>query len=436
MLLRTQFVLFILLLSVPAVYAQKGKKADKLLSANLETHIRYLSDSKLEGRKPGSPGEKTASDYVSIEWMKAGLQPKGDNNGWLQAFEINEGRQIGPDAYFSVNDKTLIANKEYFPLAFSATVSLSGSPAVALQEKGDPWFLDLKELLEAGQGNPHFDLGEILHARVKEAAKKGATAIILYNSSKIADNLSFDPKDRSEKTTIPVVYITKEAKRKYLKDESASVEMKVKVAFTEKKRTGHNILGYLDNGAPITVIIGTNYNAGDDHVSGAAAAIELAKMLRQSRQKNNNYLFIAFSGEAPALWGSGYFVDHPVVDLKKVNCMISLDRIGRLNDSSRILTVGGSASSSSWGEIWPNAGDKKYFTLNYDNNGAGAGDQASFYRKDIPVLFFSTGGNGVQQQAGDAGTANYAGEAEVLKYIYTLLGNVNTRGRMAFTKIP
>ena len=63
-----------------------------------------------------------------------------------------------------------------------------------------------------------------------------------------------------EPASIPILYITREAKRKYLKDEAASLDIKLKVGFTEKKRTGHNIVGFLDNGAQTTVVIGAHYD--------------------------------------------------------------------------------------------------------------------------------------------------------------------------------
>lgn len=449
--------LILVISALPAFsFAQKLKKADKLTLASLETHIRYLADDKLEGRRAGSPGEKLASDYISSEFVKAGLQPKGDNNGWLQAFEINEGKQISPDSYFSVNDKNLLPGKEYFPLSFSAAGTVTGSPAIALQESGVPWFVDLKDMLEASQNHPHFDLEEAIHDKIKDCAKKGATAVILYNTSKIGDNLAFDPKDRSEITSIPVLYITKEVKRKYLKDESASLEIKIRVAIAEKKRSGHNVLGYLDNGALTTVIIGAHYdhlgygedsnslyrgperqihNGADDNASGVAGTIELAKLLTQSRLKSNNYLFIAFSGEELGLFGSKYFVEHSPIDLKKVNYMINLDMVGRLNDSSHSLTIGGYGTSPVWGEVCNSAGDKKYFVLNYDSSGTGPSDHTSFYRRDIPVLFFFTGVHSdYHKPTDDYDKINYIGEVRVLKYIYGIVGSLNNKGRIAFTK--
>lgn len=454
MILRLKIVALILVIPFLPSFAQKAKKADKVTLANLEAHIRYLADDKLEGRRTGSPGEKLAGDYISIAFSGAGLQPRGDNNGWLQAFEVNEGRLISPDSYFSVNDREFVLNKEYFPLTISAAGTAAGSPAIALQESGEPWFLDLKDLLEANQGSPHFDLGAAIRAKAKEYSKKGANALILYNTSKIADNLSYDRKDKPEPAVIPVLYITKEVKRKYLKDESASLDIKIKVGFTEKKRTGHNVVGYLDNGAPNTVIIGAHYdhlgygedsnslyrgserlihNGADDNASGVAAAIELARLLKESRSQNNNYLFIAFSGEELGLFGSKYFVEHPTIDLKKVNYMINLDMIGRLRDSTHTLIIGGYGTSPAWEEACNNAGDKKYFTLQYDSSGVGPSDHTSFYRKGIPVLFFFTGIHAdYHKPTDDEDKINYPGELQVLKYIYAVVEKVNNKGRIAF----
>jgi len=456
MLFRLKIITLTLILPFLTLSAQKLKKADKVTLANLDTHIRFLADDKLEGRRTGTPGEQAAGDYISISFARSGLQPKGDNNGWKQSFEVNEGRQISDQTSFTIDDKSLILNKEYFPLAFSAVGAVSGSPAIALQEKGDPWFMDLKELLETNKGNPHFDLPGAIRAKAKECAKKGATALILYNTSKIADNLSFDPKDRSEPAVFPLFYITREGRRKYLKDESASLDIRLKVGFTEKKRTGHNIIGYLDNGAATTVVIGAHYdhlgygedsnglyrgtekqifNGADDNASGVAAVIELARLLKASTLKANNYLFIAFSGEELGLFGSKYFVDHPTVDLGKVNYMINLDMIGRLKDSTHALNVGGYGTSPSWAEACSSAQDKKFFAFHYDSSGVGPSDHTSFYRKDIPVLFFFTGlHEDYHKPTDDADKINYTGELTVVKYVYEVVEALNKKGKLAFTK--
>jgi aminopeptidase YwaD len=464
-------------LSFFAAGAQKLNKNDKITLANLETNIRYLADPKLEGRRMGTPGDKAASDYIISELSNAGLRPKGDNNGWVQDFTIDQGREISDDSWFSVNDQPLVRFKEYFPLDFSATGQVSGSPAIALQERGVPWFQDVKELLETSPGHLRPDLAAAIRARAAACAKKGATALILYNSSRLPDHLAFDPRDKPETAVIPIIYVTAAAKRKYLKDESASVDIRIKVGFTESLRTGHNVVAWLDNGAPSTVIIGAHYDGlghgedssavclgpgaahsapgtaasvalptgvpaanalvyfgADDNASGVAGMIELARLLAASKLRNNNYLFIAFSGGELESAGSAWFIQHPATDLKKVNYMINMDMIGRLNDTTHTLTIGGYGSSPLWGPVCNAIRDKKFLSLHYVGNGTQHGDHAAFYRATIPVLVFTTGLSADYHQPGDdAGKINYPGELQVLKFIYSVVEGVNSRGRVTFT---
>ena len=455
MIQRLSIAAFLFFVITQNVFSQKVKKADKIILTDLQTHIHYLADDKLEGRRAGTPGEKLASDYISAEFQKAGLQPEGQNN-WLQPFEINDGKQINSSTELSINNVDLKIEKEYFPLAFSALKTVKGSPAIALQESDVPWFIDLKEMLDTNQNNPHFDLENELHIKVKDCASKGATAVIFFNTSKIDDNIIFNPKDNSEKAKVPVLYVTKDASKKYLKDESASLDVKIKVDISDKKRTGNNVVGYINNGAENIVILGAHYdhlgygedgnslykgteklihNGADDNASGTAALIELAKLLKQSKYKNNNYLFVAFSGEELGLFGSKYFTEHPTVDLKKANYMINMDMVGRLNDTSHVLTIGGYGTSPAWGNLFINNDDKKYFVLKFDSSGTGPSDHTSFYRKDIPVLFFFTGiHKDYHKPTDDYDKINFMGELQVVKYIYGLVENLNTKGKITFTK--
>ena len=79
--------------------AQKQKKADKISRDNLQAHIKYLADDKLEGRRAGSPGEKLAMEYISDKFKTIGLLAKG-SDGYYQPFEINEGLQINEGNIF------------------------------------------------------------------------------------------------------------------------------------------------------------------------------------------------------------------------------------------------------------------------------------------------------------------------------------------------
>ena len=110
----------------------------------------------------------------------------------------------------------------------------------------------------------------------------------------------------------------------------------------EKKISGINVIGYLDNTQKETVIIGAHYdhlgyghsgslhdgdkeihNGADDNASGVSILINLVNELADN--KEYNYLFIAFSGEEHGLLGSSYYAKNPTIDLKTVRFMINFD---------------------------------------------------------------------------------------------------------------
>ncbi|MBN8688208.1 MAG: M28 family peptidase [Chitinophagales bacterium] len=461
---RSGLSLGIVLLLTACSSSKKINKEEVQLPVNLKSHISYLADDKLEGRRTGTPGEKLAMEYISGQFSSIGLQAKG-TNGFYQAFEVNEGKQMDPSTQFSINGNKLEAGKDFFPMAYSAGISMEALPSIAVQEAEMPWFVDLKDALDENKSNPHFDLSNYVYTNCKKAKDKGATAVILYNSSATDDKLAFNGKDKSETLTIPVIYIKKEAAAKYFKDPSATLNVKFTVSLSDKKRTGHNVVGYLDNGAATTVVLGAHFdhlgygedgnsrntttepaihNGADDNASGTAALIEIAKRLKNGTAKNNNYLFISFSGEELGLYGSKYFTDHPTIDLKTVNYMINMDMVGRLNDSSKVLTIGGFGTSPAWEKVINNY---DFFKLPYktniqpplvirtDSSGTGPSDHTSFYRKDIPVLFYFTGlHTDYHKPSDDADKINYTGEALIIRHMLGVIHGLNAEPRLAFLK--
>ena len=444
--------LLILLLFSQFLSAQKLKKRDKIIIDNLKSEIGFLASDQLEGRRTGSPGEKLAYEYLSDQFRKAGLSPKGDNNSFIQTFEINEGKQILPSTHLTINSDDLTVDKDFFPLIFSAEGSIETYASPALLEKNMPWFWDIKETIEKNKTNPHFDLEEAIKDKASEFARKGASAVIVYNTGAENDELKFEGKEKTESLKIPVLFVTKEASKKYLSDNSSNLELKFKVVIGDKKREGHNVAGFIDNGAPNTIIIGAHYdhlgrgedlnslwtgpaaiyNGADDNASGTAAVIELARMLRNAKLTGNNYLFICFSGEELGLYGSKYFTEHPTVNLSSVNYMINSDMVGRLNDSTHTVTIGGVGTSPAWNFLNEKT---KAFTTKLDSGGIGPSDHTSFYLKNIPVLFFFTGiHKDYHTPTDDIEKINFTGELQVIKYIYHIIEETNKLGKLAFTK--
>lgn len=452
---RIKFFLPALLIGF-SLHAQKIKKSDRPVLANLQKHIEFLASDKLEGRRTGTEGEKLAMEYISNQFKEIGLVAKGSKE-YYQPFEVDEGKQINKGTSLSISKNELQVEKDFFPFPYSPNSSIGAMAVIAIREVEMPWFVDLKEMLEENKNNPHFDLQEYIRNNTKRAAERGASAIIVYNTSEIGDNLKFNGKDRSELLPIPVVYVSKSAAKKFFDDEAATIEINFKVDIGEKIRTGNNVVGYIDNSAATTVVFGAHFdhlgygedgnsmlrtgeklihNGADDNASGTAALIELARMLKSSKAKKNNYLFVAFSGEELGLYGSKYFTDNPTIDLSAVSFMINMDMVGRLNDSSNTITVGGYGTSPQWGEAFSSFKQKKNsLVFRYDSSGTGPSDHTSFYRKDIPVLFYFTGlHTDYHKPTDDFDKINYEGTLQIIKQIDELVEKLNDKGKLAFTK--
>jgi membrane-associated protease RseP (regulator of RpoE activity) len=173
------------------------------------------------------------------------------------------------------------------------------------------------------------------------------------------------------------------------------------------------------------------HNGADDNASGVAAMLHLAKQLK-TINTNNNYLFIAFSGEEMGLLGSNYFVKNPTIDLKKVNYMLNMDMVGRLNDEKAIAVHGVGTSPIFKQVLFSNKGD---FKIAEHESGVGPSDHTSFYLMDIPVLHFFTGQHeDYHKPSDDADKLNYKGMEEITQFILSIITELNDDGKITFRK--
>jgi Zn-dependent M28 family amino/carboxypeptidase len=427
------------------IEAEKQKAA---VISNLQSHIGYLASDALEGRRTGTAGANAAMEYLVKQYEQMGIAPKG-SLGYIQKFEINEGLQIGASTHFTVNEKSLLLEKDFFPLANSASVHITGKPAMALHEKGQPWFTDIKETLEENKANPHFDIEAWIKQEVTAAAAKGATAFIMYNTGSIVDNILFNKNDKSAAFPIAVIYLTP-AGLQYFTDPSATLQINLSVRIAEKKRPASNVAAFIDNGAATTVIVGAHYdhlgynedknaldtghvihNGADDNASGTAALLEIARLLKQKSPAHNNYLFLHFSGEELGLLGSKYWVENPTIP-GAINYMLNMDMVGRY-DTSHKLTVGGYGTSTKWSDIWKATSTP--LIVKFDSTGSGPSDHASFYRAGVPVQFFFTGSHPDYHKAtDDADKINYEATAQIVALAYQIMGIADSQSKLDFIK--
>ena len=219
-----------------------------------------------------------------------------------------------------------------------------------------------------------------------------------------------------------------------------------------EKRIGKNVVGFLDNGADKTVVIGAHYdhlgkgkfgsrhtgeeavhNGADDNASGIAIMIRLAAYLKQSEARNNNYIFIGFSGEELGLYGSKYYAANPTVDIESINYMFNMDMVGRLNEE-KVLAISGVGTSP----IWKTAMERiktEALQIKSSDSGVGPSDYTSFYLKGIPVLSFFTGQHrDYHKPEDDSHLINYEGMYTVSEYMCSLIEALDKESKLTFIK--
>jgi len=156
---------------------------------------------------------------------------------------------------------------------------------------------------------------------------------------------------------------------------------------------------------------GDKINAGaDDNASGCAALLSMAKAFQSLEKKPlRSILFLWVSGEEIGLYGSSSYVNNPLVPLENTVADLNMDMIGRIKgvaDSTSktpmtgpngVFVITGYQSK----ELVAIAEEvDKTTVLDFDYSLSAKNhpeqlltrsDHFNFVRKDIPVLFFTTG---------------------------------------------
>lgn len=451
------------------VIAQQLNRKDKKLEKQIIKDINYLASDAFEGRLTGSPGEKLSAEYIAAAYKKAGLKPLGVAGSYFQTFEIVTLRMATDSGMLEIAGQKMKQFLDFYPLSLSANRAELQSIAINVgfgihsksPLRNDYEGKDVKDkvvIIDMGSPDgihPHSEYlaWHGIESRVKEAIKQGAAGVIFYrNSDKIEKpegNLSL----KTIPSSIPVVYCKRE-----LANLPIGTPISLKVVIKSISEIGHNVIGFKDNKAKHTVVIGAHHdhlgrgqmgnslsvenglihNGADDNASGISALLAISKDLRKAKKwnRNNNYLFIAFSGEELGLLGSKYFTENPTISLENINYMLNMDMVGKLDSFKRVLVVNGVGTSPSWNKsIGAIALDTaKLKEIKTTDGGIGASDHTSFYLKNIPAVHFFTGQHfHYHKPTDDVEIIHSKGEVHVIRYIENIIKSLNNEGKLTFT---
>lgn len=170
--------------------------------------------------------------------------------------------------------------------------------------------------------------------------------------------------------------------------------------------------------------VGNIYFPGaSDNASGTAFLLQLAKYFSQTKPKYS-MVFIAFAAEEAGLVGSNYFVENPLVDLKKIKFLLNFDIMGAGEDGIQI--VNSSVFTREYDLLNEINSKNKYVKQIKKRGEACNSDHCPFYEKGVPSFFtYTLGGPGHYHDVFDkAETLNLAGFEDLQKLFIAFIEKI------------
>ena len=453
-----------------------AQKPDPQRLYRLKSDISYLASDALEGRQTGSPGEKLSADYIAGQMKNAGLRPLTAD--WYQTFEIVKLRIAKAQcelAFLSPTGEAMMLklNEDFYPISQSGNndsaegmVVDCGYGLVLRDSSNRDDFAaagDLKgniAIIRLGfpgdAENPKGPLAAVanINTKISEAVAHGAAGILFLSGSAAAEVPKGELARYGKTYNMPVFFL----KTRLGNEFPRGVRMVMKSKIAVLKATAHNVVGvagkYKRKKNTIVICahhdhLGFNefggslytgplaiHNGADDNASGVAAMLELSRSLKGLKYKKNNLVFVAFSGEELGLLGSKHFVQQCPVPKKKINYVVNIDMLGRLDSQNKTLMINGAGTSPAWkttlAALKTDTGAVRIATT---ESGLGPSDHASFYLEGIPVLHFFSGQHAdYHKPSDDENKINYQGMANAIAVMEQVIAANTGKQKLPFTK--
>lgn len=435
-----------------AAFSCNSAKNPEVTVEELQSQIKYLSSDSLKGRMTGSDGDSLAAEFIRSELASYGFTPLAGDG--LQRFKVTKRVVAGKENAVSTGDRDFLAEEDFTPMAFSSNGTLDAEVVFAgygFNINGDSlkwndyrnvdvkskWVLILRADPETDDNGSPFIPFSADRDKALLAKDMGAAGVLMVSGKVYDAEDKFDALNTEGfSVDIPVLRIKRQVADYIISKSGNSIESLEKKLNTSRKPasfiTGISVKGKAEiiKETSVTrnvimvlqgedeqlkdeyIVIGAHYDhlgmggpgsssravdtvgvhhGADDNASGVAMMLELAEKFALTKGSHKRSIIcVAFSGEELGLLGSKYFVENPGADLSRVNAMLNLDMLGRLNETNS-LQVAGTGTANGLKDLIYSKSDTSEIKLILSPEGYGPSDHSSFYGKNIPVLFYSTG---------------------------------------------
>jgi Zn-dependent M28 family amino/carboxypeptidase len=458
----------ILLAQNPKIPKDARVGYETIKASDLSARLHFIASPLLEGRETTFRGQKVAAQYIASEFQRLGLKPIGDSGSYFQRFGV-EATRISENSTIAVKNAqgttTFAIQKDFVtasaldgPITASAIFigymdtkvdsSLTkGRIVIALSGRRDdardtsvppmrrmglirqfPGSLTTIAIADdTGNGSI-----EKLSIRFGSMMKNGVLAVI-----------GAEPRGGRAGRGFPTV-VSQALANEILKETGRSIAQLRAAAYQDSSfrpislnqstitldirnskelKTTENVVGFLEGSDPVLkdqivaftahydhlgiTADGIVYPGADDDGSGTVTVIQLAEAFTSNPVKpKRSILFMTVVGEEKGLWGSEWYVKHPILPLEKTVVDLNTDMIGRvdkkyddLKNPNYVYVIGSDKISTELDSILKvsNKGTENVvldYTYNDDkdpNQFYRRSDHYNFARNGIPIVFFFTG---------------------------------------------
>jgi aminopeptidase YwaD len=312
---------------------QRAKPGDKITEASIRGHMEFLAGDAMKGRGSGTEDEWRAAEYIGSYLRRLGLDPLGDNGGFVKRIDTGRATTVAPPV-LSMGDTKLTHGREMIvtalgrpstgPLVKFATGTQVAPGSVVLVPEGvtlDAATAQSAAVILAPETTQVRSTWEAVGSRLPAtaAARAGGAppptrAVLSWEAYGRAAALPSGTPITIAAETKPG-YTWNALGRLKGRDSKLSDEVILLSAHLDH-------LGVRGTGADAI------FNGADDDASGSTAVLELAGALSEASRPKRTVIFAWFGSEETGGFGARNFLASPPVPIARIIANLEFEMIG------------------------------------------------------------------------------------------------------------
>ena len=315
----------------------------------MRSHMEFLASDAMNGRGSGTRDEWIAAAYLAAQMRKWGLEPLGDDGGYVKAVNL-ESSEVAAPPVLTVGDTRFAQGKEMIVTAVTSAKTLGRLQKYSPGANVRPQAAVLIPALDQEVAKATSDAA-VVFVRASPANLKNWTQLGSRPVSLPVRIVDLPPASRSRPALVllhPDTYAQLERTA-----DGTAVFLDVQVKGAARSQTW-NAVGKLTGRDPVLskeVILltahldhlgnrssgktgeDTIYNGADDDASGCVAVLELMEALAAGTRPKRTLVFTWFGSEESGGYGVSHFIDRPPVPLTRIVANLEFEMIGRPDGS-------------------------------------------------------------------------------------------------------